>query len=137
MQRNAVAGILFSTVLAVWGSGSVAAEAPADRVLLNGNVLTVDAQDSVAEAIAIRDGRIVAVGATAEIEALAGPDTDRIDALYRVHYLQWTGHETVDRVLAVLGLVGLAALSGLGALLLLPAIALICRPKFLEPTGEL
>jgi len=56
-----------------------AAEPPADRVLVNGNVLTVDAHDSVAEAIAIRDGRIMAVGATAEIEALAGPGTDRID----------------------------------------------------------
>ena len=56
-----------------------AAEPPADRVLVNGNVLTVDAHDSVAGAIAIRDGRIVAVGTTAEIEALAGPGTDRID----------------------------------------------------------
>jgi len=79
MQRNAVSGILIVTVLAVWSSCSGAAEAPADRVLLNGKVLTVDAQDSVAEAVAIRDGRIVAVGATAEIEALAGPDTERID----------------------------------------------------------
>ena len=79
MQRNAVARILIITALATWGSCSGAADAPADRVLLNGNVLTVDAQDSVAEAIAIRDGRITAVGATTEIEALAGPDTDRID----------------------------------------------------------
>ena len=56
-----------------------AAGTHADRVLVNGNILTVDAQDSVAEAIAIRDGRIVAVGTDAEIEALAGPDTERID----------------------------------------------------------
>jgi len=33
----------------------------------------------VAQAIAIRDGRIIAVGADTEIEALAGPATDRID----------------------------------------------------------
>jgi predicted amidohydrolase YtcJ len=79
MQRNAVSRILIITALSVWGSRSGAAEAPADRVLLNGKVLTVDAHDSVAEAIAIRDGRITAVGTTAEIEALAGPDTDRID----------------------------------------------------------
>ena len=52
---------------------------PADRILLNGNILTVDAADSIAEAVAIRDGRIIAVGDNEEIEALAGPDTDRID----------------------------------------------------------
>jgi hypothetical protein len=51
----------------------------ADRILVNGNILTVDAKDSVAEAIAIRDGRIMAVGTTTEIEALAGSGTERID----------------------------------------------------------
>jgi predicted amidohydrolase YtcJ len=56
-----------------------AAQPPADRVLVNGNILTVDAQDSIAKAIAIRNGRIVAVGTDAEIEALTGPDTERID----------------------------------------------------------
>jgi hypothetical protein len=33
-----------------------------------------------------------------------GRDTARIDWLYRLHYLQWTGHPTVDRALAVVGL---------------------------------
>ena len=33
-----------------------------------------------------------------------GPDTDRIDWLYRIHYLQWTGNKTVDRAFALLGL---------------------------------
>jgi uncharacterized iron-regulated membrane protein len=33
-----------------------------------------------------------------------GADTDRIDWLYRIHYLQWTGNRTVDRVLSVAGL---------------------------------
>ena len=51
----------------------------ADRVLVNGNILTIDANDSVAEAIAIRDGHIMAVGTNAEIEVLAGSGTDRID----------------------------------------------------------
>jgi hypothetical protein len=55
------------------------AEGAADRILVGGRVLTVDAQDRVAEAIAIRDGRILAVGTTAEIERLAGPATERID----------------------------------------------------------
>ena len=58
---------------------ALAAEPFADRVLVNGNILTVDANDSVAEAIAIRDGRIVAVGSNATIGEFVGPDTDRID----------------------------------------------------------
>jgi uncharacterized iron-regulated membrane protein len=33
-----------------------------------------------------------------------GADTARIDWLYRVHYLQWTGHPTLDKALALLGL---------------------------------
>lgn len=55
------------------------AEGAADRILVGGRVLTVDAQDRIAEAIAIRDGLILAVGTTAEIERLAGPGTERID----------------------------------------------------------
>ena len=34
-----------------------------------------------------------------------GNDTDRIDWLYRIHYLQWTGNRSLDRVVAVAGLV--------------------------------
>jgi predicted amidohydrolase YtcJ len=55
------------------------ADPPADRVLINGNILTVDASDSVAEALAIRNGRIVAVGTNAEIQQLIGPATDQVD----------------------------------------------------------
>ena len=33
-----------------------------------------------------------------------GKDTERIDWLYRIHYLQWTGNPSIDKVLAVLGL---------------------------------
>ena len=43
-----------------------------------------------------------------------GADTERIDWLYRVHYLQWTGVKAIDRVLAAAGLVALALLTLLG-----------------------
>ncbi len=46
-----------------------------DRILLNGRIVTVDGAFSVAEAVAIRDGRIAAVGTNSEIRALAGPRT--------------------------------------------------------------
>ncbi|HWO02571.1 MAG TPA: hypothetical protein VNS63_25230 [Blastocatellia bacterium] len=44
-----------------------------------------------------------------------GKDTDRIDALYKIHYLQWTGIKNVDNVLGVLGIFLVLALSALGA----------------------
>ena len=52
---------------------------PADTVLVHGTVLTVDAQDSVAQAIALRDGRILRVGSDEAVLALVGPSTRVID----------------------------------------------------------
>lgn len=47
-----------------------------------------------------------------------GRDTDRIDAIYRVHYLQWTGVVWLDKILGGLGLFLIVALSGFGVRLL-------------------
>lgn len=54
-------------------------QTPADLVLTNGAVLTVDPRDSVAEAVAITGGRIVAVGTSAQIKAHVGPATQVVD----------------------------------------------------------
>lgn len=54
--------------------------AQADTVILNGQVLTVDSAFSIVEAVAIRDGRFMAVGSNAEINAYVGPRTNVIDA---------------------------------------------------------
>jgi hypothetical protein len=51
-----------------------------------------------------------------------GPDTDRIDAFYRVHYLQWTGIASVDKVLGAVGLALILVLSGLGVRLFFRAV---------------
>ncbi len=51
----------------------------ADLVLVHGTILTVDATDSIAQAIAIRGGKILRVGADAEILSLATPSTRVID----------------------------------------------------------
>jgi len=48
-------------------------------VLVNGKVITVDPEDTIAEAVAIKDNRILKVGATGEIERLADGDTGIID----------------------------------------------------------
>ncbi|HET7748494.1 MAG TPA: amidohydrolase family protein, partial [Terriglobales bacterium] len=51
----------------------LAAQGPAaDMVLLHGHILTMDAHDSIAQAIAIRHGVIVKVGTDAEVLQFAG-----------------------------------------------------------------
>lgn len=50
-----------------------------ERILYDGKILTVDEDFSVSEALAIRDGRFLAVGETTDIRPLAGPETDEID----------------------------------------------------------
>ena len=56
-----------------------AAANPPDTIFYNGKILTVDPQFSVAEAIAISDGRIVAVGSNAEILELTDGQTKQCD----------------------------------------------------------
>ena len=48
-------------------------------VVITGTVLTVDDARPTAEALAIADGRIVAVGSRAEVGEFIGPDTQTID----------------------------------------------------------
>ena len=45
----------------------------------------------------------------------SGKDTARLDALYKIHYLQWTGLKNVDKVLGALGILLVITLSLLGA----------------------
>jgi len=52
---------------------------PADVVLINGGIYTVDEARSRVEAAAIRDGVFVSTGSNAEIEPLVGPQTRVID----------------------------------------------------------
>jgi predicted amidohydrolase YtcJ len=62
----------------VAGAGSQPA-APPSHIFHSGKIVTVDTQFRTVEAMAIRDGRIVAVGTNAEIEKLAGAGTERVD----------------------------------------------------------
>lgn len=52
---------------------------PADLILRNGTVLTVDATDRVAEAVAVAKGVIQKVGTDEEVLVLRGPTTEVID----------------------------------------------------------
>lgn len=52
---------------------------PADLVIVGGSIVTMDAKSPRVDAIAVRDGKVQAIGTAAEIEALAGSATRRID----------------------------------------------------------
>ncbi len=52
---------------------------PADRMWTGGTILTMDDEAMRAEAVAEKDGRILAVGATDAVIAHKGPDAEMID----------------------------------------------------------
>jgi predicted amidohydrolase YtcJ len=52
---------------------------PADAVYLNGTILTINDDQPTAEAVAVKDGRILAVGDRSTIETLQGSSTQVID----------------------------------------------------------
>lgn len=56
----------------------------ADLVLKNGKVATVDDKFSFCEAVAVKDGWIIDLGTTADMEGYIGPDTEVIDLEGRV-----------------------------------------------------
>lgn len=51
----------------------------ADLLLLNADVYTVNAQQPRAEAVAVKDGKIIAVGSNADLENLRGENTEVTD----------------------------------------------------------
>lgn len=55
------------------------AAGPADVILSNGKVITVDDRFTIAQAVAIKGDRVLAVGTTDAIKGLAGPSTRTID----------------------------------------------------------
>lgn len=64
---------------AVFSLSLEAQQPTADVILTNGKIITVDAQFSIAQAVAVRGDRVIAVGTTQDISRLAGPNTRRID----------------------------------------------------------
>lgn len=117
---KSVAAGVFCAVLA---ASAVHAQQPAaDVILLNGKIITVDDRFTIAQAVAVRGDRIVAVGTNQDIARLAGPNTRRIDLRGKAvvpglidhhgHYLRegstfqeevrWEGIETRTRALDML-----------------------------------
>jgi predicted amidohydrolase YtcJ len=76
--RGRIAIALASALVLLAGVPPGAAQ-PADTVLVNGKILTLDERSSVAQAMALRGDRIVATGASDDIVKLAGAGTRVID----------------------------------------------------------
>jgi len=72
-------GAALAACAALLSAGAACAAAPPQLILFHGRILTVDAQDSIVEAVAIRDGKIIAVGRDQDILRLADAATRRID----------------------------------------------------------
>lgn len=82
-KRVALGAVLAAGVLMLAGVSMLMnaqqSPGPADLVLTNGKIITVDPKFTIAQAVAVRGDRILAVGTNEEINALAGSNTRRID----------------------------------------------------------
>jgi len=74
-------------------------------VSVNGNTVTTDT------------GVVVTIDWNRMSLQQTGKDTKWIDSLYRIHYLQWTGVRSIDRVVGLTGIALVLILTGLGATL--------------------
>src|ERR1700730_8317913 len=81
MTRRTLNVTIIGVLFVAGGALSVLrAQQPAvDMVLSNGKIITVDERFTIAQAVAIKGDRIVAVGTNQDIARLAGPGTRRID----------------------------------------------------------
>ena len=85
---------------------------PADVILSNGKIITVDDEFTIAQAVAITGDRVIAVGTNQDITRLAGPSTRSIDLNGRAvvpgmidnhaHYMEegvlWTDELRLDGI---------------------------------------
>ena len=84
MNMNRIARQVIMTAAFLTATGAFfyvlhAQQPTADAILTNGKIITVDDRFSIAQAVAIKGDRIVAVGSNQEITRLAGPNTRRMD----------------------------------------------------------
>jgi predicted amidohydrolase YtcJ len=83
VNRNPLFGLSLAIMLAAGmnppGAVAQSATAPADLIVTGARIYTVDPARPVAQALAVREGRLVLVGGAAEAAALRGPNTRLLD----------------------------------------------------------
>ena len=78
-RKLLIVGIIAGCALSEHAAAQQADLNSPDLVLVGGRILTMDSRSSVAEALAVRDGKILAVGSDAAVRPMAGPQTRVID----------------------------------------------------------
>ena len=78
-RKLLIVGIIAGCALSEHAAAQQADLNSPDLVLVSGRILTMDSRSSVAEALAVRDGKILAVGSDAAVRPMAGPQTRVID----------------------------------------------------------
>jgi predicted amidohydrolase YtcJ len=79
MSQSRAARVSSRLFVLLIGVASCRSAEVADIIFVNGKIITVDSTDRVAEAVAVKGDKIVAVGTNAEIERRLGRGTRRID----------------------------------------------------------
>lgn len=77
--RPGFAALIFAALVPLTGAAQLPRPAAPTLVLYNARVITVDAAFSIAEAVAIAGERVMAVGTSAQMRAIAGPETRLVD----------------------------------------------------------
>lgn len=73
--------LIFTTILLLISMFACGTDKPsADLIIINGTVATLDTANTIAEAIAIKDGKILFVGTNSEVNSYKGDSTKVIDA---------------------------------------------------------
>lgn len=70
---------VFAIINLAFFNANATAQAPADAIYHGGDVVTIDDKNPTAEAVAIKDGKIIAVGKKADLLKLKGNNTKLID----------------------------------------------------------
>ena len=78
-MRRFLAGLGIAGLLIMHPLVAHAADLTADTILTDGKIVALDSKDTIAAAIAIKDGQILAVGTANDVKKLSGPQTKTID----------------------------------------------------------
>src|SRR3546814_3708286 len=86
-RRSSGLAAVLALSITVAAPALAAPQAGADMILTNARVYTVEARQPWAEAVAIEDGRIVAVGSAADVGKLRSEEhTSELQSLMRISY---------------------------------------------------